>query len=266
MAVGALTVWRQSDMQADRAAWNALAAMQGADRPAFSATMLSDLPEPAERFFRFVIAEGTPLTAVSEITMSGKIGLGGKEDPRYQPMHAQQVLAPPHGFVWRLDTQSISGSDGLSGDYSWTRFWLFGLVPVVRVSGDGDHRRSAFGRLVAEAAFWAPASLLPGPHVRWEPLGTDSARAIVRFGGLEQNVDLFVDAEGRPLQVTIKRWSNENPDREFRLQPFGGFLSEFADFGGYRLPTRVEGGNLIGTDDYFPFFKAEVTDIVMTAP
>ena len=33
------------------------------------------------------------------------------------------------------------------------------------------------------------------------------------------------------------------------------------DAPGYRLPTRVEGGNLIGTPDYFPFFKADVTAI-----
>ena len=44
----------------------------------------------------------------------------------------------------------------------------------------------------------------------------------------------------------------------YRLQPFGGFLSEFRDFDGYRLPTRVEGGNFIGTEAYFPFYKAQV--------
>jgi hypothetical protein len=30
---------------------------------------------------------------------------------------------------------------------------------------------------------------------------------------------------------------------------------------GYTLPTTIEGGNLIGTPDYFPFFKATVTSI-----
>ena len=59
----------------------------------------------------------------------------------------------------------------------------------------------------------------------------------------------------------IQRWSNANPDQVYREQPFGGYLSEFHEFGGYRLPTRVEGGNLIGTPDYFPFFKADVTAI-----
>jgi hypothetical protein len=31
--------------------------------------------------------------------------------------------------------------------------------------------------------------------------------------------------------------------------------------GGYRLPFRVEAGNMFGTADYFPFFLADVTEI-----
>jgi len=45
------------------------------------------------------------------------------------------------------------------------------------------------------------------------------------------------------------------------MQPFGGYLSEFREFDGYLLPTAVEGGNFIGTDDYFPFYQVTVTGI-----
>jgi hypothetical protein len=102
---------------------------------------------------------------------------------------------------------------------------------------------------------------LPGEHVHWEPLDHDSARAVVRFGRFEQAVDIAVTEDGAPIRVQIQRWSNENADREYREQPFGGVLSEYRHFAGYRLPTRVEGGNHFGTPDYFPFFKAEVSDI-----
>ena len=33
------------------------------------------------------------------------------------------------------------------------------------------------------------------------------------------------------------------------------------DFGGFRLPTRIEAGNFFETDDYFAFFKARVTSV-----
>jgi hypothetical protein len=143
---------------------------------------------------------------------------------------------------------------------SWTRFWLFGLIPIVRASGY-DHHRSAFGRVVAEGAFWAPASLLPGKFVCWEPIDASSARAVITAGKFEQAVDVTVDEAGAPKMVVIRRWSNANAEKVYREQPFGGYLADFREFRGYRLPTHVEGGNLIGTPDYFPFFEARVTAI-----
>lgn len=59
----------------------------------------------------------------------------------------------------------------------------------------------------------------------------------------------------------MPRWSNVNANKAWRVQPFGGELSAFRDFGGYRLPTVVDGGNLIGTEDYFPFYRTRVREI-----
>ncbi len=175
-------------------------------------------------------------------------------------MRAHQILAPPFGLVWRLKSGSIIGSDCVTPDASWTRFWLFGLIPVVRANGS-DHLRSAFGRVISEAAIWAPASLLPGEFVHWEPIDDNTARVTVRYQGITQSVDVTVDEDGTPTRVFTMRWSNENAQKIFREQPFGGYLTNFRRFAGYMLPTRVEGGNLIGTSEYFPFFKAEVDDI-----
>jgi hypothetical protein len=255
-----LAVWRALDHRADQVAWERLIAGQAGQTRTFNAAMTAGLPEPAQRYFNFTIARGTPLYTALEIDMTGEIGLGTKDAPGYRGMEARQILAPPYGLVWKMKTGPISGSDGALPDTSWTRFWLFGLIPVVRAKGL-DHHRSAFGRVVAEGAFWAPASLLPSESVRWEPIDENGARAIVTFGNFEQAVDVTVDEAGAPIMVVIQRWSNANPEQVYREQPFGGHLSEFKNFGGYRLPTRVEGGNLIGTPDYFPFFKADVTAI-----
>jgi hypothetical protein len=255
-----LAVWRALDHSADQVAWERLTAGQAGETRTFDALMTAGLPEPAQRYFNFTIAQGIPLYTALEIDMTGEIGLGTKDAPRYRDMAARQILAPPYGLVWKVKTGPISGSDGALPDKSWTRFWLFGLIPVVRVNGF-DHHRSAFGRVVAEGAIWAPASLLPGEFVRWQPIDENSARAVVTFGNFEQAVDVTVDEAGAPTSVVIQRWSNANSEQVYREQPFGGCLSEFKEFGGYQLPTRVEGGNLIGTPDYFPFFKADVAAI-----
>ncbi|KMQ75110.1 DUF6544 family protein [Marinobacter subterrani] len=260
-ATVALWFWRQADHSADHAAMARLAALQPDSPERFDLSLIEGLPEPARRYFRFTIQPGTPLYTVARISMTGKFGMGNREAPDYMDMQASQMLAMPEGFIWKMSASRgalrISGSDA----EQWTRFWLMGLLPVARTGGGPDHTRSAFGRYVAEAVFWTPAALLPGPGVAWKLVDVNTVRVIVRHKGMEQAVDIVVADDGRPLQVSFDRWSNANPEKVHRLQPFGGYLSEFREFEGFVLPTRVEAGNFFATEEYFPFFIADVSKI-----
>ena len=260
-AVAILLVWRFRDHQADAAEMRRLISLQPTDPESFSISMVADLPEPARRYFKFTIAEGTLLSTVAKIEMTGQFSLGNKADPNYIAMTATQVLAPSEGFVWKMSggkgLMRMSGSDSAH----WTRFWLTGLFPVARFGGDPDHKRSAYGRYVAEASIWAPAALLPGPGIRWEALDNNSARVIIHNDEFEQAVDVTVNEHGQPVEIQFQRWSNANPNKVHRLQPFGAFVSDFRDVGGFQLPFHVEAGNQFGTDGYFPFFIAEVREI-----
>ena len=260
-----LQALRVSDQRQANRVWNDLAGTAAAGSTVFDPAMVQDLPDAARRFFLFTIRPGARLHHVTEIRMGGEIGLGDQENPDYLPMRAEQIIALPHGLVWKLAAgkglMRISGSDGFDGVRSWVRFWLLHSVPVVRAGGGSDHARSAFGRVVAEAVFFAPAALLPHDGVTWEAAGPDTARATVTFNGMTQTVDVTVADDGRPLTVIIPRWSNANADKVYRLQPFGGTVAGFREFDGYVLPTHIEGGNFIGTEQYFPFYKADIEAI-----
>lgn len=263
LLLGALLILRWLDWRAEQAEWKRLSSFQPANPVHYDSSMVADLPEPAQRYFNFTIAPGTPLYTVAEIDMGGQFSLGSQEKPHYQSMQAHQILAAPHGFIWRLNLPGIipvSGSD--SG--RWTRFRILGFIPVARLGGDADHTRSAYGRYIAEAVFWTPAALLPGTGVSWEGVDENTARVTVTHGVLSQAVDVTVNAAGQATVVSFMRWSNANPEKLHRLQPFGGTLSDFRVVQGFRLPFRVEAGNMFGTDEYFPFFKAEVKEIRFT--
>lgn len=47
---------------------------------------------------------------------------------------------------------------------------------------------------------------------------------------------------------------------------FGGQLSDFREAQGFRIPFRVEAGNMFGTDEHFVFFKATVKAVRFLAP
>jgi hypothetical protein len=261
-----LAGWRLLDHLADRTEMVRLRNLQPENPPVFDHEIIEQLPEPAQRFFKFAIEEGTPLRVVADIQMTGQFSMGDKSNPNYMEMQASQVLAAPEGFVWKMRAQSghlrLSGSD--SG--AWTRFWMGGLLPVARTGGDANHTRSAFGRSVAEAVFWAPAAVLPSPNVVWEAVRQDVARVTVTHQGLTQRVDVTVAPDGQPTEVVFQRWSNANPEQEYRLQPFGGYLSDFQEFEGYWLPTHVEAGNHFGTEAYFPFYRVDVTGVSFPTP
>ena len=261
----AFACWRAYDHLADTAEMQRLRGLQPQNPRVFQEEMTADLPEPARRFFRFAIKVGTPLLPVAEIQMAGQFSLGNKDDPNYMRMRASQVLAAPEGFVWKMHARSghirLSGSD--SG--AWTRFWMGGLLPVARAGGDLDHQRSAFGRAVAEAVFWTPAAMLPSRNVVWEPVDQDTARVTVTHKEMAQSVLVSIAKDGQPTEVVFQRWSNANPQKTFRLQPFVGYLSNFQDFQGYRLPTHVEAGNHFGTEMYFPFYRVDVTEVSFPA-
>ena len=261
----ALLVWRWFDHRADRESMYRLSTAQPAAPGCFDPEMVADLPEPAQRYFLYTIIQGTPLYTVARITMAGWFGVGTKANAKYLEMAATQILAMPAGFVWKMSARHglmhLSGSDS----ESWTRFWLMGVFPVARMGGDQNHTRSAFGRYVAEAVFWSPAAVLPGPGVRWEWVDADCARIVANHRGFSQAVEVTVSPEGQPTQVRFDRWSNANPEKKYRLQPFGGYLSKFREFAGFRLPTHVEAGNHFGTNHYFPFFVTDVTDVQFTS-
>ena len=97
--------------------------------------------------------------------------------------------------------------------------------------------------------------------MKWEGIDEHTARVTVTHGKLSQAVNVTVNTKGQPVEVSFMRWSNANPEKSHRLQPFGGTLTDFRVVQGFKLPFRVVAGNMFGTNEYFPFFKAEVKAI-----
>ena len=257
LSLVALRLW---DERAERLESARLASLQPATPAFYAPDMVVDLPEPAQRFFNFAIKEGTPLLTVAEIKMEGEFSLGTRDKPNYRPMKAKQILAAPVGFIWKLrlsGLMSVSGSD--SG--MWTRFYILGLIPVARTGRNTNHARAAYGRYISEAIFWTPAVLLLREGVVWELLGQNTARVTITHNQLTQAVDIQVDTEGRLVSVSFMRWSDANPEKVYRLQPFGGYFSDFREVQGFRLPFKIEAGNMFGTDEYFAFFKSRVVTV-----
>ncbi|WP_209428301.1 DUF6544 family protein [Pararhodobacter sp. SW119] len=260
----ALGFWVHSRDRAQAArVWAALETAREADPPAFDPAMVADLPEVAQRYFARAIEPGTPLHRLVRLEMAGSFIMNGNA----MPMSARQILAPPaRGFVWQAEVGTglmrFAGSDGYhraaGRAESWTKFWLRGLIPLVRVGDTEDHARAAATRVTMEA-IWAPASLLPQFGAQWVQTGPDSAE--IRFDHAQRiaPMQITLDAAGNPVEVWAMRWTDANPEKVYRLQPFGGRMLDMGRYAGFLIPTSVEMGNMWGTPDYAPFFRATLT-------
>ncbi|MCC5968996.1 MAG: hypothetical protein JJU15_03535 [Pararhodobacter sp.] len=265
LAAVALGLWVHSRDQAQmRAVWAALEHAREADPPRYDPSMVADLPEVAQRYFARAIEPGTPLHRIVQLEMAGSFIMNGTE----MPMSARQILAPPsRGFVWQAEVgqgfMRFAGSDGYhaaggGGIDSWTKFWLRGVIPLARIGGTTDHARAAATRVLLEAV-WAPASLLPQYGAEWVQTGPDSA--LVRFADVQgiEPMQITLDAAGNLTEVQALRWTDANPEKAYRLQPFGGRMLEMGRHSGFLIPVQVELGNMYGTPDYAPFFLATIT-------
>ncbi|GLQ55907.1 DUF6544 family protein [Devosia nitrariae] len=256
--VVAYGLYRRATSDAEAAMADVAARARPAGRT-FDKAMLSVLPEIAQRYFTHAIAPGTPLSSTARLEMQGTFLLGDKSRFQTYEMQARQILAPPAEFVWIPEMKSgpmhISGSDALVRGAAWTRFWINGLLPVVNAQASPDLYRSALTRAAMEA-IWVPASLLPEHGVRWEQTGPNTARLF--FTTDIEPVDMTLDADGRVIEIVTMRWSDVNPDRTFRLQPFGGTIEVEATFGGFTVPSQIKVGNHYGTDPYLPFFQVRL--------
>ena len=240
-----------------RTAWADLA-LEGRGET-FDPAVVAQLPAPARRFLLRAIQPGAPLARSVELRMHGTIRLAPDRDPT--PMRAEQILAPPEGFVWRARTvggrMRIQGFDRYAAGQGEMRWLLWGLVPVMRATGS-DVTRSAAGRLAMEAVL-LPSSLLPGRGFTWEEVDDTRARFRTTVGPETVVTTLEVDAEGRPRRSNARRWSDAaGPGYARFVVDLDGELES----GGYRIPSRIEAGWHFGPGTDFRFFQATLDEAV----
>lgn len=242
--------------------WKKLAKRTKHHSPIFEESMLDGLPDIVKKFFLYMIKPGTPLQYVSELKMHGEFSLGNLQKQKIFTAKCKQIIAPLQGFVWKIKTTNgfirFSGSDGFNNNHCWSRMWIMNLWPLGQRKENQNISKSSFGRLVAESTVWSLASLLPQKKVHWEVIDTKTIRVIVTTKLMAQQVDITLDDNGKPLEISFPRWSNENPKKVFQFQPFGAKLSSFKEIQGFMIPMQIEAGNNYATADYFPFYKMAV--------
>ncbi|MGI9612497.1 MAG: DUF6544 family protein [Acidimicrobiales bacterium] len=211
--------------------------------PTFDPATVDDLPAPAKRLLNRALPPDTPLNSLVELTMEGKIKLGG----RWLPFTADQILRAGVGFVWAPTVGNrilrFTGADTLGPNGAHIEFRFLDRIPVVRGSGP-DIDRSAAGRLAAETVAWLPQALTPQAGAHWTAI--DDERATVTpttVEGRQIPVEVAVDRDGQLTWLALERWRDSA--KPPGLAPFGGSVTK-----PYTTDTGVviAGSGVVGWD------------------
>jgi hypothetical protein len=224
----------------------------------FAPESMARLPEATQHYLKHAVAPGTPLASAVRLEMQGQIRLNQK----WLPFEAEQVIRWDRGFIWRARVKmgllSIRGSDRFIDGQGAMQWRLAGIIPVMTADGP-DISRSAAARLQIES-IWLPSVLL-GDDVRWRSEDETRFHATIAVQGYETEVSFSIDASGRLLQTSMRRWGNPEGGA-FSEAPFGGISEEESTFQGYTIPTRLRVGWHFGNPRFEPqgeFWRASIT-------
>jgi hypothetical protein len=248
-AVGTLSIVKLRDDRYVEGIWSALEASPTGDGT-FTERMVAGLPDPARRYFRHAIQQGTPLAGRFRWHYTGEMKPGAKLP--WMSLEADQILVKRRGFVWKATARKrplvVTVRDHYLDGAGRMRVALFGLVTVVNATG-ADLSKSALARLIIEGVA-LPSALLPGPDI--QITGIDSSRFTVttHLHGETTPITLTVDPDGRLNEVTMQRWGNLTADDTYQFIPYGMQIAEERTLGGYTIPSQFTGGWWYGTEKY----------------
>jgi hypothetical protein len=203
---------------------------------------LAPLPPPVAAHLRAAGVLGHRRANVARLRHGGRFRTS-KDDP-WRPISGEYVLTTgTPAFLWygriRLfPLVPVVARDGFALGRGRMLVKAFGAIPIVDERGP-EMDQAGFDRLLAELTL-VPTALLPGPHLRWEPIDEVSARALLALGGLRASMVFRRDAVTGATSLDVERGRQEGGrvvKRTFRAHASGEPLQA----GGLTLRRRLEG-------------------------
>lgn len=209
----------------------------------YDAREIAPLPDPVQRYFRAVLADGQPMIRRARIRHAGQLNLG-ETRPRWRPFTSEQLsVSHRPGFDWDARVAlapglSVYAHDAYVAGEGILHVELLGLATLADLRASPEAAQGELMHYLAEAA-WYPTALLPSQGVRWEAVDADMARATLtdadttvtltfRFGADHLIAAAYADARPRMAAGQLV------------ATPWQGRFWDYAMCAGMRVPMAGE--------------------------
>lgn len=229
--------------------------------PAWDPAPLSALPEPVQRYFSFTFPQEAPPYNAVHLSALGQFRRPQTEG--FNPTTARQVIAAGvPALMFSATTPVLPGVWARAYDFfaegqMEMKAKILSTLTVVDEKESPTLNEISLRRWLLESALY-PAALLPGGPVRWEAIDAQSARAIVRWGGMQASLVAHFAPDGSMTHMQ----SEADGDLNTPYHGSGEHVarSDYQRVGGQMIPmaftiSRMAGGQL------YPFWRGRVDSI-----
>ncbi len=229
--------------------------------PALVPTRLQGLPDPVQRYFRFIFPGQAPSYSLVRLSASGQFRRPLTEG--FNATTAGQVIATGvPALMFSATTPILPGVWARAYDFYANgememKARILSTLTVVDEKQTPTLNQISLRRWLLESALY-PASLLPGGPVTWEAIDADSARAVVSQNGMQAAMVAHFATDGRMTHMR----TDTDGDLTTPYHGSGEHVarSNYQMVGHQMIPmdftiSRMAGGQL------FPFWKGRIDTI-----
>lgn len=207
----------------------------------FSLEQIKNLPEPVQRYFRYSLEEGQQYVSYVKLKHTGEFRQN--ENQKWMPIEGEEYFTTETpGFIWIgkisfLPLVWITGIDKYLEGEGTFQIKILSIFTIADAPKGKELDESELMRWLAEAPLF-PTALLPSSYLHWEQVDSDSAKAIIDYGGTRVEALFHFDREGKIVQMIADRY--RAVDNSFVKEKWVGHYSEYAHANNMMIPWEIE--------------------------
>jgi len=193
---------------------------------------LEDLPEPVQRYFRYVLKEGQAYISYARIKHDGQFKTG--LDKNWINIKGEQyaTTATP-GFIWKGTTALFVARDMYISGKGRLVVLLFSLFKVADARGE-HYNQGELLRWLGESLMY-PTNLLPSDRLQWQPVDANTARLSFHYKGLDLFFLITFNAKGEITEMETKRYMDAEKSETWVIR-----ASDYQEWNGVKIPVSFD--------------------------
>lgn len=223
----------------------------------FHHSVLADLPEPVQRYFRHTLKDGQPYINSIRLKHGGQFKMG--QDKEWISIKGEQYFTTSKpGFIWKGTTTMFTARDMFIEGKGRLVISLFSLYDIV----DGKGEKFDQGELLRwlGESVWFPTNFLPSEKLSWTPIDLHTAKVTFNYNNLTVSYIVGFNEAGEITQLETKRYIGKES-----LETWVGKTSDYKELNGIKVPTTIEGIWKLKKGDY-SYAKFTVTKLEYNKP